>query len=116
MILKQRLKLLVVNNQMQVIKAVIEKMTSTDFLNNYEEVLEQLSGCFQTDMHSKTIYSLVREQLANKTSWDIESLSVAGTGSKQRTFSMPTVSSYVMIPNATDINKAKRYIKDTLED
>lgn len=104
------------NNQMEVIKAVVNKMTSTDFLKNYEEVMNQLSGCFQTDMHSKTIYSLVREQLASNTSWEIESLSVTGTSAAKKTFSMPTVSSYVMIPSTIDIKKAKRMIKETLED
>lgn len=103
------------NNQMAVIKAVVEKMTSTEFLKRYDKVMNELSGCFQTDMPSQVIYGLVRKQLANNTSWKIESLSVTGTGSTQKTFSMPTVSSYVMIPSTTDIKKAKRVIRSTLD-
>lgn len=103
------------NNQMAVIKGMINKMTSTYFLKNYDRIVDNVSDCFQTDIPSDVLYGLVKEQLASNPDWKVESYSVAGTGSKSTTFSMPGLKSYVMIPNESDVKNAKNKIKDTLK-
>ena len=49
------------------------------------------------------------------TSWNFESSSVSGSGSKKETYSMPTIKTYVMIPNETDISNATKKINETLK-
>lgn len=102
-------------NQMEVIKAMIAKLTSKDFLYNYDAVLEELSDCFQTDMPKNTIYSLVHYQLDNGISWHVDSYTVTGFDAHDTTYSMPGMSLYVMVPDDNAVNEAKRLIEETLK-
>ena len=102
-------------NQMEVIKAVINKMTSPAILANYSEVLDEVTDCIMMDIPSERIYSLVRYELATKTSWTVDSYSVTGTGTHSITYSMPGTTCYVMIPNDSDVEQAKKLIGQTLD-
>ncbi|MDD6663321.1 MAG: LCP family protein, partial [Bulleidia sp.] len=52
-------------NQMKVIKAMIQKMTSTDFLLNYSNVLNALAGSFETSIPMDLISEIVKAQLSD---------------------------------------------------
>lgn len=101
-------------NQMEVIKAMISKMTSSDMLTNYSAVLDGISDCFQTNIPSDVIYDFVRYQLSSGTSWTVDSYTVTGTGSHSTTYSMPGTTCYVMIPSESDVAEAKQLIEDVL--
>ena len=101
-------------NQMEVIKAVIAKLTSKDILKNYDAVLNDLEDCFQTDMEPETIYSLVQYQLSSGKSWTVNSYTVTGFDSHDTTYSMPGFTAYVMVPDETKVDEAKRLIEETL--
>lgn len=101
-------------NQMEVIKAMINKMTSSDMLANYSEVLDEISDCFQTDMPSDVIYDLVRYQLSKGISWKVDSYSVTGIGGSETTYSMPSTTCYVMLPKDSDVEQAKQLIEAVL--
>lgn len=98
-------------NQMEVIKAVIEKVESSALLNNYTTVLESVSDCMQTDISSKEISQLVKMQLDSNKSWNIASYSVTGSGQSQYTFTVPNARAYVMEPNQTTVDEAKRLLE-----
>ena len=99
---------------MEVIKATVNKMTSTEMLSKYGTVLEELSWCFQTNMSSDDIYTLVRGQLASGKSWEFENYTVTGTGAKKETFSMPGQELYVMIPDDEKVAYVKELVEATL--
>lgn len=101
-------------NQMEVVKAMINKMASSDMLANYSQVMDELSDCFQTDMPADVIYDLVRYQLTSGTKWKIDSYTVAGKGASKKTYSMPRTTCYVMIPNDSDVAQAKQLIESIL--
>lgn len=101
-------------NQMEVIKAVIARAASAEMLTNYEEILEEVSGCFQTDMPPKVVYDLVRYQLSHNVSWQVDSFTVRGTGSHEVTYSMPGTTSYVMLPDDEDVAEARSLIEKVL--
>lgn len=103
-------------NQMEVIKATINKMTSSEMLFNYASVMDKLSWCFQTNMESDHIYELVREQLADGRSWTFDSYTVTGKGEYKTTYSTPNSEAWVMIPDMRSVEKAKELIKEALED
>lgn len=85
-------------NQMKVIKAIISKMMSTDFLMNYTSVLDSLQGSFETSIPMDLISTVVREQLSGGGDWNIVNYAVTGTGDTQIPWSMGT-GAYVMWPN-----------------
>ena len=101
-------------NQMEVIKAMVTKLCSKDFLYNYSDILSQLSGTYQTDMPASVIYDIVSYQLGNDINWQIETYSVTGSGSYEYTYSVPGTALYVMLPNQTSIDGAKSRISSVL--
>ncbi|MBQ8923528.1 MAG: LCP family protein [Lachnospiraceae bacterium] len=101
-------------NQMEVIKAIINKMTTKEFLYKYDDVLEELSDCFQTDMPPETMYSLVNYQLDNNISWNVNSYTVTGFDSHDTTYSMPGFIAYVMVPDDKAVEEAKSLIEKAL--
>lgn len=102
-------------NQMAVITAVIKKAASADSLKNFNSIMNQLSGTFQTNMPTETMYSLVSKQLSSGTNWSVESYTVTGTGSMStETYSMPGRNLYVMIPDQTTVDQAKTLMNNVL--
>lgn len=101
-------------NQMAVVTAMIDKLTSAEVLYNYSAVLDSISGSFQTNFTSDEIYALVRQQLQNGGSWDIQSMTVTGTGDSRTTFSMPGTTAYVMLPDESEVVAAQEKIAAVL--
>lgn len=98
-------------NQMKVITAVVNKMTSgSTIISNYTGIMNSLQGMFQTNVEMETISDLVKMQLEDMSSWNIQSYAVTGTGSSQITFSMPGKPLYVMIPNEASVNHGQNLI------
>ncbi len=103
-------------NQMQMIKAVIEKMTnSTTLISNYSDILNSLEGMFTTSFSSDEISKLVKMQLNDMAKWNIQSFAVAGTGGSEETYSTPGASAYVMWPNEGDIKYASGLIQRVID-
>ena len=103
-------------NQMEVIKAVINKMTSPSILAKYGEILDEVADCVMTDIPSNVIYDLVKYKLSNDVTWTIDSYTVTGTGKHTTTYSMPGTTCYVMIPNDQDVENAKSLIESVLDE
>ena len=103
-------------NQMEVIKAVINKMTSPSILAKYGEILDEVADCVMTDIPSNVIYDLVKYKLSNDVTWTIDSYTVTGTGKHTTTYSMPGTTCYVMIPNDNDVAQAKSLIEAVLNE
>lgn len=103
------------HNQMNVIISVMDKLSSSAILSNYSGILESLEGTFETDMSYNTIASLVRQQLADGTKWDISSYAVTGTGSMNSTYSMGSQKVYVMNPNYESVDHAKELIQKVMD-
>ena len=92
-------------NQMAVIEAVIQKAMSPAILTGYMDIMESVSGSFETSMPYDMIAELVRDQLDKGGSWNVVSCSVDGTGDNKVPYSMST-SAYVMIPDQSTVDAA----------
>lgn len=92
-------------NQMAVIKAVINKAISPALLANYTQILQGVSGSFESSMPYEKLAELVREQLDSGASWNIVTYSVNGSGSSQKPYSMST-NAYVMVPDQSTVDHA----------
>lgn len=103
-------------NQMKVITAVIEKMTSgTTIISNYSSIMSSLEGTFSTSLQMSDISKLVKMQLTDMASWDIHSFAVFGTGGSETTYSSPGVHAYVMHPDQDVVDYAGKLIQKVLD-
>lgn len=103
-------------NQMALVQAMVKKVCSIDFLNNYEEVLDELTDMYRTNMDVELIASLVISQLLNDTEWTVDTFSVTGTGGSEATYSAPNSVGYVMYPNMEDVAKATELMNAVLNE
>ncbi len=102
-------------NQMKVIKALIEKLTNgTTFISNYSKILESLQGMFSTDVTSEDISMLVKMQLSDMASWNIQSFAVTGSGASKPSYSSPKHNAYVMIPHDNVVEYASELVDRVL--
>lgn len=99
-------------NQQQVLTAIINKLsTSSSYLLKLPQILDAISNSFETSFSRDDITSLIRQQMNNNQSWQVESISINGTGSMQPTYSMGANRPlYVMLPDQATIDTAKAKI------
>ncbi len=98
-------------NQQRVIEAIIAKLSTPETLVNYQSILSSLDGSFQTNAKTEDITTLMNRQMNSMSKWQVESISVDGTGKTDVTYSMGSVALYVMEPNTNTVNSAKQKIK-----
>ena len=102
-------------NQQAIITAIIKKVSSPTIITKYKDLLNSLDGTFETNMEYNDITNLVKLQLNSKIDWDIESISLDGTGSMMPTYSMGQRKLYVMIPDESTVKIAEEKIENILE-
>lgn len=87
-------------NQMKVIKSVIEKMAaSKTLISNYADIMKSLDGMFVTNLSSEEIADIVKMQVNDMATWNVQSFAVTGRGDYQETYSWKGENLYVMWPN-----------------
>ncbi len=96
-------------NQMRVITGIIQKVMSPSIITNYMSLLDSLHSSFQTNLTDEQMISLIRMQINDMSSWNIESISVNGTGDSLYS---PIYGSklYMMIPDENTVMTAKEKI------
>ena len=99
---------------MALLQAMIKKVCSVDFLMNYDEIMEQLTDMYRTNMPTELVADLIFNQLSDDSEWTIDTFSVTGSSGKERTYSTPNTAAYVMIPNEDDIAQAKELMAAVL--
>jgi LCP family protein required for cell wall assembly len=97
-------------NQMKVINAIIDKLTSGAIITNYSAILDSMKGMFATNVTMDEISWLVKMQLNDMAEWDVFSIAVAGKSARRECYSMPGYSLYVMLPNEKQVNKVQTLI------
>lgn len=102
-------------NQQQVITKLIEKISNPHYLVRWADILEAAEGSFETNLTYDEITDFARYQLAELKHWQVESISLDGTGAMLPTYSMGKQKLYVMIPAQSTIDTAKRKIAEYLK-
>lgn len=97
-------------NQMEVIRALVQKAASSSLLTNYSSVMKAVSGSFETSMPQDQIAALVKMQLSDMSQWNIKSYTTGGAGRNAETFSMPGQQLYVIDLDAAAVEEAKKLI------
>lgn len=103
-------------NQEKVIAAIIQKLTSTDALRNYNGIISGLQDSVQTNMSLETMVNLVNTQLESGGSYNVVSQALTGNGTTGLpSHAMPDASLYMMEIDQNSLNAAKAAIQDTME-
>lgn len=83
-------------DHIEVIKGLINRVTTPSILINYPSLINALSGSFQTNMTTDELTSLIKMQLDDGASWSMESMTLENKGGSSRTcYSMPGPALYV---------------------
>ena len=93
-------------NQMRVITGIINKAISPAIITRYTSILDAVSGSFQTNMSNSEMTSLIKMQIDEMSGWDIEQVSVNGTGNPSAWSPANGFNSWVMEPNVETVQRA----------
>ncbi len=100
-------------NQMKVIKALIEKLTTgTTVISKYSDILDSLSGMFTTDITPGEITAFVKMQLDDLSTWNIQTFAVTGSGATEKNYSGSRA--YVMKPHEHVVAHASTLVNKVL--
>ncbi|SDO79765.1 cell envelope-related function transcriptional attenuator common domain-containing protein [Streptococcus equinus] len=105
------------NNQMKVIQAILDKLTSLKSVSNYSTIISNVQDSIQTDMKVDTMMKLVNNQLDSGKKFTVTSQEVTGTGSTGQlvSYAMPSSSLYMIQLDDASVAKASQVIKDVME-
>lgn len=105
------------NNQMKVIQAILNKMTSLKSVSNYSTIISNVQESIQTDMKLDTMMKLVNSQLDSGKKFTVTSQEVTGTGStgELTSYAMPSSSLYMIQLDDASVAKVSQAIKDVME-
>ncbi len=92
-------------HQQAVITGVINKVTSPAIIKNFNAVLDTVLDNVMTNVSTDDINALIRMQLEDMSSWDVQSISVDGTGDYLMTYS-GNVIRYTMVPDMETVQTA----------
>lgn len=102
-------------NQMKIISACINKLSSSVLIANYASIMDSVEGMFATNMPNKTIAQLIKMQLTDMAQWDIKSFSVVGTNGSDKPYSSYGQTLYVMYPDKQSVTKASILIAKVMK-
>jgi len=102
-------------NQMEMIKAILNKVLSPEILVNYSSLLNAMEGCFETSVPTDVLTGLARMELeGGKEDWNIVSYAVSGSGAMRQPYSMGTNAS-VIIPDEATVEAAKELMRQVID-
>ena len=103
-------------NQQKVIAAIIQKLTSSEALKNFDSIIQSLQDSVQTNMPPETMIVLVNNQLANGGKYTVTTQDLKGKGRMDLpSYAMPDSSLYMLEIDQNSLNVAKTAIKNTME-
>lgn len=97
-------------NQMKVIKAVMDKASSMDMVLNFNTILQEVEGSFDTDFSYDEMAALVQKHLSVSGGWNVVTYSADGTGDRQVPWSL-NKDVYVMRPDTATVEQAKELMR-----
>ncbi len=95
-------------NQMEIVRAVIQRAASPAMLLNYNAVMEAIEGSVTVSIPEDRVRELVKMQLSDHAQWEVEFYTVQGEGRYAETFSIPGEEVYVVDLDPTSIETARQ--------
>lgn len=104
-----------IENQMLVLKAIIDKAMSPSIIVKYNSLLGSVSDSVITNIDQKSVTKLVKKQIKSNDAWEIKTYSVDGSDASNTTYSTGSARVYVMNPKEETVMEAKKKLDDILE-
>lgn len=98
-------------NQMEVIRAVVEKAASPALVWNFSQVLEALEGTFETNLPEEQILALAPKLSGD---WKVDTFTAGGESAYRETWSMPGQELYVLLPRESSVEEARNLLNQAL--
>lgn len=102
-------------NQEAVLTAILQKAMSPAMLIHASELITSVSDSVETNMTRTEMAKFVNRQLADGSSWEIESAAAVGTGDSQACYSSGAQMLYVMWPDENVVAELSERMKQVLE-
>ena len=99
-------------NQQEVIKAVINKATTSSIIVKYNSIISSIGPQIKTNIPQSDITNLIKMQLKDRSKWNIIFNNLDGSDSFEYTYSYKKQKLYVMIPFESSIQEAKDKISE----
>lgn len=103
-------------NQMEILKAIMNKAMSPAILKGYNNLINALAGNMITNMSSDTMTSFAKKQLSKNTSWNFSSISAEGVAGTKPCYSLGNAKASVVVPNEDSITAIKNSINNIYND
>lgn len=103
-------------HQQQVIKGMVNKLTSGAILTRYTKILGSIEGNFATNLSLSNLTGFIQKQLDETPSWTVDNFVLSGVDSSELTASMPELYSSVMLQDEDSVNEAIVKIKALKEE
>lgn len=100
-------------NQQRVIQGIVDEMSQIRSLSGFEALLELIGDSVQTNISSKTIKSLINQQVNNPRAWVTNSYVLTGKGQTGGlpSYAMPNAQLYMYVLDEASVAKATSQIK-----
>ncbi len=103
-----------IENQANMIKAIIDKAVSPAIITKYNSLLKTLGDSFITNLDSEAITEFIKMQINEMPSWDVTNYSLNGHDGAGYTYSYGGSKLYVMIPDTDTVINAQQKIKEVI--
>ncbi len=97
----------------KVIVAMLDRLKDPNVIMNYANILDSLTGLYETTMPRELISKLAKQTIDNGGNWKIIEQSVTGED-KQDYVHLTSLIDYVMEPDMNSVESAKKQIKQIL--
>ena len=101
-------------NQMETIRAIVEKASSSAVLTKYDALLESIGGSIKTNMAYEDIASLLRLQISTGADWNVTSYAAEGTNASGACAISGYSGLFIIEPNEISVEKARELIQTVL--
>ena len=103
-------------NQMEIIKAIINKAASPAIIKNYTSLIAALSGNIVTNMETDEMYEVAKAQLSKNPTWTISSITATGKVATKPCYALGNANASVVIPDEVSILGIKNAINNIYTD
>lgn len=104
-----------IENQLLILKAIIDKAMSPSIIVTYNDLLNSLSDSVITNISQKDLTKLIKKQISSNAKWTIDTFTVEGKDSYKTTYSTGNAKAYVMEPDEESVLEAKKLLDEILE-
>lgn len=102
-------------NQLEVIKGMIEKVTSPSIITSAYDLLDSVSGSLDTNMSTDQIQTLIKNQLTDGAEWTIITMSAEGTTGSEMCYSYSGGELSIVYPNYDSVAEISEAIQAVLD-